>query len=140
MVSLWTSCRDHSKSTNHTPNVTYDRNTSSQTGTNFDRPNRLKGREDGIVRWSELLEKFRSVQERTRRAQRHAGDADNAGFGAGELRIGDNVDVKIQKDPRNQSGPPVPVKDAAPAAKPRTGLGKQFGRLGGAVAGRGKRT
>ncbi|KAJ8104776.1 hypothetical protein ONZ43_g7693 [Nemania bipapillata] len=40
----------------------------------YDRPNRLgKGREDGIIRWDQLLEKFRSVQERARRAQRLMG-------------------------------------------------------------------
>jgi len=36
----------------------------------FDRPNRLKAREEGGIRWVELLEKFKSVQERARRSQR----------------------------------------------------------------------
>ena len=118
-------------------------NVTAPAGTNFDRPNRLKGgREEGIIRWGELLEKFRSVQERARRAQRHAGDADDGpGLGIGELRI-DMLDAK-GKDPRAIAGPPVPVKDApvpvAPPVKPRSGLGRQFGRLGGAVSGRGKR-
>ncbi|GAM86531.1 hypothetical protein ANO11243_045450 [Dothideomycetidae sp. 11243] len=34
-----------------------------------DRPNRLKSREDPGIRWNELLEKFRSTQERARRTQ-----------------------------------------------------------------------
>ena len=34
-----------------------------------ERPNRLKSREDPGIRWNELLEKFRSTQERARRAQ-----------------------------------------------------------------------
>ncbi|KAK4228171.1 vacuolar protein 14 C-terminal Fig4p binding-domain-containing protein [Podospora fimiseda] len=52
----------------------------------FDRPNRLKGREEGIIRWGDLLEKFKSVQERSRRLQR--GDVDDGSFGMGDLRMG----------------------------------------------------
>lgn len=36
----------------------------------FDRPNRLKAREEGAIRWVELLDKFKAVQERARRANR----------------------------------------------------------------------
>ena len=36
----------------------------------FDRPNRLKAREEGAIRWVELLDKFKAVQERARRASR----------------------------------------------------------------------
>lgn len=110
---------------------------------NFDRPNRLKGREDGIIRWGELLDKFKTVQERARRVQRHPGDGDDGpGLGIGELRLGDGLDVRGAKE-RPALVPPALVKEAAqaavPAAKPRSGLGRQFGRLGGAVSGRGKR-
>lgn len=38
----------------------------------FERPNRLKAREEGGIRWVELLEKFKSVQEKARRPQRLA--------------------------------------------------------------------
>ncbi len=113
------------------------------TGTSgYDRPNRLgKGREDGIIRWDQLLEKFRSVQERARRAQRLMG---GGGFDDGsdlsELRIGDGVGTKETTRP-TAAGPPVPQKDATTAAPPRRiGLGRQFGRLGATVAGRGKRS
>lgn len=111
-------------------------NATTPSATNFDRPNRLKGREDGIIRWGELLEKFRAVQERARRLQRPgSGDLDDS-YGVGELRIAD--------EPRKEAArPAVPAKDPptpAPPTKPRSGLGRQFGRLGGAVAGRGKRT
>jgi vacuole morphology and inheritance protein 14 len=112
---------------------------------NFERPNRLKGREDGIIRWGELLEKFRSVQERARRANRHAGDGDDGpNFGIGELRLGEGFEVKGPKE-RPPLVPAAVAKEsaaqgsAAPAAKPRSGLGRQFGRLGGAVSGRTKR-
>ena len=36
----------------------------------FDRPNRLKPREEGAIRWGELLEKFKGVQEKARRAHK----------------------------------------------------------------------
>ncbi len=122
-------------------------NANTPSGSNFDRPNRLKGREEGIIRWNELLEKFRSVQERARRAQRPGVDlGDVPGLGLSDLRlVGDSLEGK--GPPRDAArlgpGPPVPLKDApapaAPAPKPRSGLGRQFGRLGGAVSGRNKR-
>lgn len=107
----------------------------------FDRPNRLKGREEGIIRWGELLEKFRSVQERARRAQRLGGNLDDGPtLGVGDLRVTDGLDMPTAK-PVGRA-PPVPQKDApapvAPVAK-KSGLGRQFGRLGGAMPGRGKR-
>lgn len=121
----------------------------------FDRPNRLKGREEGIIRWGELLEKFRTVQERARRLQRvggggnggdlddfndlrlHDGSGDHKGQGVdggagGGARTGRGT-VPLVKEP-----PPPPPKPE-PVSKPRSGLGRQFGRLGGAVSGRGKR-
>ena len=106
----------------------------------YDRPNRLKGRDEGI-RWAELLEKFRSVQEKARRAQRPGGGDldDGLGFGSKTAEISD---VKAFKDLVRLPGPPLPVKDSPPtpaaaqaqAQKSKTGLGK-FGRLGGAVSG-----
>ncbi|CAG7565329.1 unnamed protein product [Fusarium equiseti] len=111
---------------------------------NFDRPNRLKSREEGNIRWVELLEKFRSVQERARRAQRQNNmDGDEMPtMGVSELRIGDGaVDIK-GKETRGVGLQSIPQKEPAPAppvpAK-RIGLGRQFGRLGGAVAGKGRR-
>ncbi|KAF7549791.1 hypothetical protein G7046_g8226 [Stylonectria norvegica] len=120
--------------------------TSTASSSNFDnRPNRLKGREDGNIRWVELLEKFRSVQDRARRAQRHNLDGDDMpSLGVSELRIGDGAIDGKGKEARGQgmAPPPVPQKDATPAppvpAK-RSGLGRQFGRLGGAVSGKNRR-
>ncbi|KAI1193478.1 vacuolar protein 14 C-terminal Fig4p binding-domain-containing protein [Nemania serpens] len=107
----------------------------------YDRPNRLgKGREDGIIRWEQLLDKFKSVQERARRAQRLMGGGgfyDGPDFG--ELRVGDNIGSRETAGRLPATGPPVPQKDPAPPPK-RTGLGRQFGRLGATVAGRGKRS
>ncbi len=118
------------------------RSAPTTSGSNFDRPNRLKGRDDTIIRWTELLEKFRTVQERARRAQRPGADfGDGPSMGVADLRITDLSDIKAMKE--GVRGPPVPVKDPpapAPAPKARSGLGRQFGRLGGAVSGRGKRS
>ncbi|KAF3061271.1 Protein VAC14 like protein [Daldinia childiae] len=106
---------------------------------NYDRPNRLgKGREDNTIRWDQLLEKFRSVQEKARRAQRML-DGSNLddGLDFGGLRITE------REPPRPVPAPAVPPKDSTPPAAPppkRSGLGKQFGRLGASVSGRGKRS
>ncbi|GKT39912.1 protein VAC14 [Colletotrichum spaethianum] len=109
----------------------------------YDRPNRLKSREDSIIRWNELLEKFRTVQERARRAQRHSGDVDDgrSSLGVADLRLGDGLETKGPKEARNPSGPPVPIKDPLPPAVPpavkRSGLGmRQIRNLGGAVRGK----
>jgi vacuole morphology and inheritance protein 14 len=100
---------------------------------NYDRPNRLKGRDDGI-RWTELLEKFRSVQEKSRRAQRPGGEFDDGlGF---DGRASEGSDAKVFKDLALRTGPPlkeVPTAAAAAqvmASKSKSGLAK-FGRLGG---------
>ena len=105
----------------------------------YDRPNRLKGRDEGI-RWAELLEKFRSVQEKARRAQRPGGEDLDDGLGFGS-KAAEAADAKAFKD-LARLPPPLPVKDSPPAPavaqvqtqKSKTGLGK-FGRLGGAVSG-----
>jgi vacuole morphology and inheritance protein 14 len=106
----------------------------------FDRPNRLKGRDEGI-RWTELLEKFRSVQEKARRIQRPGGlemDDSNV-FGSKALSISE---VKVAKESlRPPTSHPV-AKEAgahstaavAQPAKSKTGLAK-LSRLGGAVSG-----
>lgn len=104
----------------------------------YDRPNRLgKGREDGMIRWDQLLEKFRSVQDKARRAQRmmEGGGLDDGPDFSG-LRMTE------KETPRPPPGPAVPPKDSTPAAAPpkRSGLGRQFGRLGASVSGRGKRS
>ncbi|KAK4194609.1 vacuolar protein 14 C-terminal Fig4p binding-domain-containing protein [Triangularia verruculosa] len=125
----------------------------------FDRPNRLKGREEGIIRWGELLEKFRTVQERARRLQRLGADMDDSPFGVGDLRIsgGDGTGDMKQATGRD-GGTSGPTRTAGggrdspaggannansaapkpdPPPKSRTGLGRQLGRF--SVAGRGKR-
>ncbi|EPE03680.1 vacuole morphology and inheritance protein [Ophiostoma piceae UAMH 11346] len=124
-------------------------NTTSSSSSNFDRPNRLKGREDGIIRWGELLEKFRNVQERARRSQRAVGGSgdfldDNSAFGLGpDFRVSDSLGGLDGRRDGSATRPPVPAKDASAAPTPQTkaksSLGKQLGRFGGAVSGRVKR-
>lgn len=62
-------------------------------------------------------------------------------LGVSELRIGDGLPDRGAKDAR--SGVPVPsaaAKDSAAAAPAKKGgLGRQFGRLGGAVSGKNRR-
>jgi vacuole morphology and inheritance protein 14 len=106
----------------------------------YDRPNRLKGRDEGI-RWTDLLEKFRSVQEKARRTQRLGGGELDDGFAFG-AKVVEGSDSKAFKDLARLPGPPLPAKDVlttpasvqAQVQKPKSGLGK-FGRLGGAVSG-----
>ncbi|KAI9758544.1 MAG: hypothetical protein M4579_003036 [Chaenotheca gracillima] len=45
------------------------RPTLTPASSSYERPNRLKGREDGGIRWVELLDKFKAVQEKARRQQ-----------------------------------------------------------------------
>jgi vacuole morphology and inheritance protein 14 len=99
---------------------------------NFDRSSRLKGRDEGGIRWNELLEKFRSVQEKARRSQQPGGNFDE-GF---DGRAGEGLDSGAFKDLARLREPPVPAKDtpappppAAPVHKSKSGLSK-FGRLG----------
>jgi vacuole morphology and inheritance protein 14 len=98
----------------------------------------LKGRDEGI-RWGELLEKFRAVQERARRAAR-AGEEEAepwSGFD-GRGGIEGQMDLKASRDLRDAVRPPsteLPIRQAAgpgPAAavKPKSGLAK-FSRLSG---------
>ncbi|RDA83339.1 hypothetical protein CP532_5224 [Ophiocordyceps camponoti-leonardi (nom. inval.)] len=125
----------------------------STSNPNYDRPSRLKSREDGTIRWVELLEKFRSVQDRARRTQRHSMDNDDGPPGGlSEVRASDAASEGKGRESRGSTvPPPVPQKDATPATAPvpaaatattaakKTGLGRQFGRLGGAVAGKSRR-
>lgn len=102
------------------------------TPANYDRPNRLKGRDDGI-RWTELLEKFRVVQEKARRIQR--GDQFDDGPGWADARAAEG-DAKVSKDLTRLPGPPLLGKDMGGSGgqafvqKPK-GLGGKFGRLSG---------
>ncbi|PNS20616.1 hypothetical protein CAC42_343 [Sphaceloma murrayae] len=128
-----------------------------------DRPNRLKSREDPGIRWTELLEKFRSTQERARRAnQRHQMPSlhNSLGLLAPEDEVGQNgrsTPVPRTAPAMSQSGqtpgglrpgsaasltrpPPAPVQPPPPGAgqqKSKGGL-SQLGRFA-RVSGKGKK-
>ena len=60
------------------------------------------------------------------------------------MKIVESTENKgVKESGRPGNAPPVPAKDVgavpALATKARTGFGKQLGRFGGAVSGRGKR-
>ena len=113
----------------------------------FERPNRLKPREEGGIRWVELLDKFRNVQEKARRASRLQGQ------GSGE-RTDDGPDGSLNKDktlpdvPQDPSRPSsalgAPAKPPSamqpppvPLHKPKSSLSR-LGRFAGGVAERSK--
>ncbi|KAG8529372.1 uncharacterized protein KY384_006008 [Bacidia gigantensis] len=112
--------------------------------TTFDRPNRLKSRDEGTIKWVELLDKFRSVQEKARRASRlpgqiEGGEGSDGGLGA----IGKEKELPdVPKDPSRPTSalsggqkqtpmqpPPQPVH------KPKSSLSR-LGRFAGGVADR----
>lgn len=116
--------------------------------TGFDRPNRLKPREEGAIKWGELLEKFRSVQERARRANRLQGQV-NGLKPDGWTDVGRSQDKALPDVPLDSSrpasalsGPPrstatTMAPPPAPVHKPKSSLGR-LGRFAGGVADRSK--
>ena len=120
---------NHQRKQSSTESHSSSSTTANPGPSNFDRSSRLKGRDEAGIRWNELLEKFKSVQEKARRAQRADYDS-----GIDGLRPGDGLDSDAFGNMRIQ-GPPLSVKAAPaptpPVLKPKpTSLGK-FGRLGG---------
>ncbi|KAI9773474.1 MAG: hypothetical protein M1840_007691 [Geoglossum simile] len=111
---------------------------------NYERPNRLKGREDGGIKWVELLEKFKSVQEKARRQQRQSLVKDDA-TAMGHLpdekvsNLAEPAGLTVQgrfsgsSSTVNAQTPPQPA--VSQSQKPKSGLG-HLGRLSGAVGGR----
>lgn len=113
----------------------------------FERPNRLKAREEGTVKWNELLDRFKATQEKARRTQQHATFGEDSSIGL------DTVQEKETKGPPavppknvglrpNSPAMRPPVTPAAAAAaqghKPRSSL-SNLGRFAGGVAGRNRK-
>ena len=106
----------------------------------FDRPNRLKAKEDGAIKWVELLEKFKSVQEKARRAyrlQNQMGDGTSLNTVA--------IEASKEKALPDMLKPPLRPPSAVgttqrpvpngPLHKPKSSLGN-FSRLTGGVGAR----
>lgn len=113
------------------------------TGSSFERSNRLKARDEGGVKWIELLDKFKNTQERARKNARLAslGEDMGAGMSPVEKEKAPEVPPKTVRLP----GPTPPVGRPLPAPagqaqgnKSRGGLGG-LGRFAGGVAGRKKK-
>lgn len=113
----------------------------------FDRPNRLKPREEGGVRWVELLDKFKGVQERARRTSRLQGqpDGDRREEGGEGGRSKDKALPEVPNDPTrpssamsgSQKQPTAMQPPPAPAHKTKSSLGR-LGRFAGGVTDRTK--
>ena len=110
-------------------------------GATFDRPNRLKPREEAGIRWTELLEKFKSVQEKARRAHRLENQVED-GVSASNAAVSDIKDKTLQDVPKQAIRPssaggasPRPGPPSGPLHKPKSSLGN-LGRFAGGVAGR----
>lgn len=88
-------------------------NPASSSVSSFERPNRLKARDEGGMRWSELLDKFKSVQEKARRAQRLA-NSSAAGFDLGDDVEAFQEKAKLQAAAGLQQGSKPPALGARP--------------------------
>ena len=108
----------------------------------FERPTRLKTtREESGVKWVELLEKFKSIQERARRAQRAA----SLGEDLGASTMLEKEKMTPQEVPSRGSNlrpgsaasinRPTQPPQPPPGHKPRSSL-SNLGRFAGGVAGR----
>jgi vacuole morphology and inheritance protein 14 len=110
------------------------------TVSSFERPNRLKAREEGGVKWVELLDKFKNMQERARRSQRLASLGED--FASSPIQEKEKVPPEAPHKPGPRPGSvsaigrPVPPQPSQ-GHKPRSSL-TNFGRFGG-VPGRKKK-
>lgn len=107
----------------------------------FDRPsNRLKSREEGAIKWTELLEKFKSVQDKARKAHRLQSQTEDAPS-IPNATVENLKDKALPDVPSKQALRPLSAGSAtqrmppppAPLHKPKSSLGN-LGRFG--VAGR----
>lgn len=115
----------------------------------FERPNRLKAREEGSVKWTELLDRFKATQEKARRTQQHAtmGEDMPVGLETVQEKETKGPPAVPPKNPGLRPNSPAgalrpPVTPAAANAgqghKPRSSL-SNLGRFAGGVAGRKKK-
>ncbi|KAI8938962.1 hypothetical protein NX059_004813 [Plenodomus lindquistii] len=114
---------------------------------NYERPNRLRPKEEGTVKWTELLDRFKATQEKARRSQRMASMGEDLPETVQETERMGPPPVVHNKNlglrPGSPAGasrlPPVPVQQGpAQGHKPRSSL-SNLGRFAGGVAGRNKK-
>ncbi|KAF1973338.1 ARM repeat-containing protein [Bimuria novae-zelandiae CBS 107.79] len=119
--------------------------TLGNTGSSFERQNRLKARDEGGVKWVELLDKFKATQERARKNARLASLGEDVGVGMSPVEK-EKGPPEVPPKSTRVPGPtaplgrplPGPAGQQAPGHKPRGGLGG-LGRFAGGVAGRKKK-
>ena len=136
-----------------TSNFNHLRQKSSETGSpsapqaaassSFERPNRLKARDEGGVKWVDLLEKFKNTQEKARKSQRMASMGEEIGPSPVQEKVPPEVPPKPTPANRGPSAgvnrPPPPVAGQQAAGhKSRNSL-SNLGRFAGGVAGRRKK-
>ncbi|OCK81218.1 ARM repeat-containing protein [Lepidopterella palustris CBS 459.81] len=101
----------------------------------FERPNRLKAREEGGIKWMELLDKFKSVQERARRPQRMATMGEEAATPVQETNRLQPPEVPPKNPRLNMVAgasriPPVPQQGHQKAKSSLSNLGRFAGGVG----------
>lgn len=104
----------------------------------FDRPNRLKARDDGTIRWAELLEKFKSVQEKAKKLHKSHNEPED-GTPTADVANQNHKEKALPEVPKQPLRPlsagsaaQRPPAPSGPLHKPKSGLGN-FGRLTGGV-------
>ncbi|KAF2197521.1 ARM repeat-containing protein [Delitschia confertaspora ATCC 74209] len=109
----------------------------------FERPNRLKAREEAGVKWVELLDRFKASQEKARRPQSVPGFGEDAAAAAAALQDKEKLATPevLSKNPNLRPNSAASTRGSAPPVqvpashKPRSSL-SNLGRLAGGVAGR----
>ncbi|KAK2825771.1 hypothetical protein FQN49_007383 [Arthroderma sp. PD_2] len=119
----------------------------------FERSGRLKAREESVIRWVELLDKFKSVQERSRRSRRRSQrdlELDRNGISASAMATASlplyesnniGIDRPLSEIPtgglvgsggrrQGAQGNDSTAQKGGSMAKPKSSLGT-FGRLSG---------
>lgn len=139
VVETVSTFQNHQRQKNTDTYASYSAPTNASTS-GLDRSSRLKGREESGIKWHDLLEKFRSVQDRAKRTQRVLDDIDD-GPEINDINSRDFLDDRTFKDLARLHGPSLPTKDATTTQsghpitqKHKPSLGS-FRRLGGAMQG-----
>ncbi|KAL4808273.1 vacuolar protein 14 C-terminal Fig4p binding-domain-containing protein [Aspergillus unguis] len=100
--------------------------TSSSSTSNYDRSStRLKTRDDSSIRWVDLLDKFKSVQERTRSSQRSQGRLSDTADGQGTSSLQSHNSTSLSSA---LSGADQLRRDKNLPDPPRSGFGGNGGR------------
>ena len=110
--------------------------------TNFERPNRFKSREEGTIRWMDLLEKFRGVQERARKLpndQKVSQDVlQVVPSEEAKVTIGGNINVSVLPTSASSSNEGREPYISQNSLKPKSTL-STFGRFTSGVSSRRQR-